>query len=190
MKHILRTLSLSLGLLLSVAMLGFAPSETGGERDQSQEIRWKPGQKLSWTDFKGSPQKFTSMDAMTESGIVFTWKCDYRGFQSEVYAMFDMQKSWVRRSEASGYLLRHEQAHFDITELHARKLRKRLGQITNPCRLGRGGIDRIAKKVYQESSDMQNQYDAETYHSKYERAQREWLEKIQGELKSLERWAK
>lgn len=180
-------------LLLSFALLGFAPASDGGGGGgglTGKEIKWNPGERLSWDDFKGSPDRYTYMDAVTESGIVFNWSCDYRGFHPDVFAMFDPHKSWVKRSGASDYLLSHEQAHFDITEIHARKLRKRLDETPNPCRMGSRGIQSIADQIYQESADMQNQYDKETYHSKNTKVQKEWLQKIDKELKRLEEWAR
>lgn len=176
------------GVVLWALTSGFGPGGGNGINTSTQ-LRWSPNSQLKWSDFKGSPERFTYMDAMTESGIVFTWKCDYRGFQFEVYAMFDTKKSWVRKSEASEHLLRHEQAHFDITEWHARKLRKRLSDISNPCRMGRSGIDRIAQQIYNESSAMQELYDTETSHSKNFAAQKKWLERIRKELQQLEAYA-
>lgn len=183
--------ALFVGILLSFAFFGFSssPSEDGGGLT-GREIKWKSNQRLSWDDFKGKPDRFTYMDAVTESGIVFNWSCDWSGFHTEVFAMFDPGKSWVKRSSASAYLLEHEQAHFDITEIHARKLRKRLSELSNPCRMGSRGIQSIADKVYKESAAMQNLYDEETYHSKNRKKQAEWLKKISSELKRLERWAK
>ena len=181
-------LAILLGLFMALSLYGFAPAKEGGGLPE-QEIRWKKGQRLSWDDFQGRPDRSTSMDAMTESGIVFNWSCDWRGFEVTAYAMFDPTKSWVKRSWATPYLLRHEQAHFDITEIHARKLRKEFSEIGNACRLGRSGISRVAQKVYNASAAMQNQYDRETRHSKDERAQVLWEKKIQKELKSLEAWA-
>lgn len=177
--------------LLSFAVYGFAPAPSdGGGGLTGREIKWVDGERLSWDDFKGKPNRYTYMDAVTESGIVFNWSCDWSGFHVEVFAMFDPGKSWVKKSGATEYLLKHEQAHFDITEIHARKLRKRLDEISNPCRMGSRGIQSVANKIYEESAAMQNRYDEETYHSKNRKKQAEWLKKIDAELKRLEEWAK
>src|SRR5262245_21183586 len=69
------------------------PQETPAPEE---ELRWTPGRRLSWADFKGRPDPANRMDALTQSGISFTWSCDDRGFRSEAYAMFLPQKSWVR----------------------------------------------------------------------------------------------
>jgi len=183
-------MALLLGVFFAFSLYGFAPPHSGkGGELSGNEIRWVKGKRLSWKEFRGRPDRFTPADAMTESGIVFNWSCDWRGFDAEIYAIFDPDKSWVKRSFATAYLLKHEQAHFDITEIHARKMRKAFAEAGNACRLGRGGISRIAQRIYDESAAMQNKYDMETRHSKNERAQSEWERRIIKDLRSLEAWA-
>ena len=185
-------------LMGGAAWTGFAPGSSdhndhnhdgGGGVLNGKEMRWSKDYRIQWSDFKGSPEKWSYMDATTESGIVFSWTCDWGGFHPEVYAIFDPINSWVNKRNASQHLLEHERAHFDITEIHARKLRKRFDELGNACRLGRRGIDQVAQEVYRESARMQEKYDRETSHSKNFKAQKEWLEKIDNELKALEKWA-
>lgn len=193
---------LKLSILLTVAMLlagsawtGFSPGNThnhspdGGGVLNGKEMRWSKDYRIQWSDFQGKPDRYNYMDATTESGIVFSWSCDWGGFHPEVYAIFDPVNSWVDKRNASEYLLEHERAHFDITEIHARKLRKKFDEMGNACRLGRRGIDEVAQKIYRESARMQEQYDRETNHSKNYKTQKEWLNKISNELKALGKWA-
>ena len=50
-----------------------------------------------------------------------------RVFGSTAQATFDPNTSWVRNPKtASEALLRHEQLHFDITEVYARLMRQKL----------------------------------------------------------------
>lgn len=44
----------------------------------------------------------------------------------DVYAYFSPRQSWYHKDMADDHLLSHEQLHFDITELYARKLRKKI----------------------------------------------------------------
>lgn len=191
------SLLFSLSAMFSLAILvmvlfGFKSPEKNStgleEQGNRKELKWQDGYRLKWSDFEARPDHFTYMDATTESGIVFSWSCDYQGFHLETYAMFDKAKSWVKKSEANDYLLAHEQAHFDITEIHARKLRQRFAEMISPCRKGRYAIQKAADVIYQESSDMQNLYDQQTNHSKNKLIQKRWLEKIAIELKRLEPW--
>jgi hypothetical protein len=142
---------------------------------------------LSWADFKGIPERATDKDALTESGISFSWSCDNRGFRAQAYAMFVPSKSWVKTRTT--VLLAHEQTHFDITEIHARKLRKYFGEMRNPCYLGKEGINEAARRHLRENRAMQEAYDRETNHSLREGEQKRWEAKVQAELAALSTWA-
>lgn len=181
-----RNLRWHLFLLLCVAVpllsAAPAPEEVAGD-----EIRWRSDLRLSWEDFKARPDRFSQMDALTESGITFSWSCDSRGFDLEAYAIFVPTGSWVK--EPTEALLQHEQGHFDITEIHARKLRKFFAEHPNPCRLGKTGIDNAAKSIIQRSYQIQNEYDEATNHGQNKSAQRQWLQEIAGQLEALSAWA-
>ena len=102
----------------------------------------------------------------------------------DVEAYFDPTESWVVRGSRSEYLLQHEQLHFDITELHARKLRKLLqdhqGMESRKFREKRlwHWVNEKHEEVYQEMVAMQDQYDKETDHSLISSRQKEWESRI------------
>ncbi len=171
-------------LMLVLPMLSAAPVSTTGIEG---EIKWKKDSRLTWENFVAKPDRMSNMDALTESGITFSWNCDYRGFTVEAYAIFVPHGSWVK--EPTHSLLLHEQGHFDITEIHARKLRKFFAEHPNPCRLGKSGIDNAAKAIIAANYQMQNEYDEGTNHGESNRMQREWLTRIDAELKTLDAWA-
>ena len=183
------------GLLLLVLTLPIfatralpsADQPTGTHGLVGDEIRWKPDLRLQWTHFQGKPDRGSNMDALTESGITFSWNCDWRGFQLTAYAIFVPTGSWVK--EPTNNLLAHEQAHFDITEIHARLLRKFFAEHPDPCRLGRTGIDQAAHKIIQTSYAVQNEYDSATNHGENYRMQREWQTRIAAELAALDAYA-
>jgi hypothetical protein len=176
------TLMAWLAVFLSWPLFGFSPADKFEE-----EIRWRSNRPLSWDDFRGRPDRRSPMDALTESGISFSWSCNSRGFQHETYSMFVPDKSWVK--EETPALLRHEQLHFDITELHARKIRKYFDQMRDPCRLGQSGINSAAQKLIRESREMQNRYDRETNHSENEAEQTRWERYVARELAAHAAWA-
>lgn len=169
-------------LALVLALPLVAMRDTG-----EKEIRWHSKLRLSWADFKGRPDRLSGMDALTESGISFSWWCNGRQFHSEIYALFVPEGSWVK--DPTPHLLQHEQAHFDITEIHARKMRKYFGSLKDPCAMGKFAIDRASKEIVNTSYAMQERYDEETSHSRNKRKQAEWLAYIQQELAALEEWA-
>lgn len=174
---------------LALPLMSFVPhteptTPTGPEND---EMRWTHGRRLTWADFKGTPDAGNPMDALTESGITFTWSCDARGFKAEIYSLFVPSKSWVR--DPTPALLAHEQVHFDITELHARKLRKYFAEMRNPCYLGKDGINAAARRIIGDSNEMQRLYDAETRHSERVAEQKRWENQVKAQLDAYAVWA-
>lgn len=178
-------LQLVVVLATTLAFTGMRHRPTGGL--EGDEIRWKSGERLTWDNFTGRPDRSSSADALTESGITFNWKCDWRGFELEAYAIFVPSGSWVK--EPTRNLLIHEQLHFDITELHARKLRKFFAEHPDPCRLGKAGIDKAAQAIIQQSYNMQNEYDTETRHGEDYRAQKLWIDRVNTELEATAAYA-
>ena len=89
---------------------------------EERTIAWNASRKLSWADFKAQPDPNSDAVALTASGITFSYslKTSERNvvdFSTTVKAHFYPEKSWYLTNKASAYILRHEQLHFDITEL-------------------------------------------------------------------------
>lgn len=163
------------------ALLGLV----GGER----HLVWNASQPLTWDDFKASPDANSEMLAMTKSRISFKWSCTEQGeFSVDVLARFDRGESW-RRKEATDALLKHEQWHFNITELYARKLRKLMAEIEEPCSLSAEELKARAGAVQQDWDKRQKLYDKETNHSTDVEAQKHWELMLAKEMKALEEYA-
>jgi hypothetical protein len=89
-------------------------------------LTWSAARPLRWADFKHRPTSPDRLAALTASNIDVQVACKDFVFSSTVTAVFLPRESWVRAApKASANLLRHEQLHFDITELHARMLRQK-----------------------------------------------------------------
>jgi len=86
--------------------------------------------------------------------------------------------SWVKRGQMSDHLLMHEQLHFDISELHARIMRKRLEEYKAGENIRRD-LNKMYKLVERMRINMQERYDEETEHSKNKMAQEKWKSKIE-----------
>ena len=97
---------------------------------------------------------------------------------------FDPSKSWGRVK--NDYILSHEQAHFDIAEIHARLLNKALQNYKFIAKTAKNDIGEIYQQVMDEHHAMQEQYDEETNYSRNETQQKEWQRKITDQLNSLE----
>lgn len=145
---------------------------------------------LTWEDFKAPPDPNSPFTANTSSGISYSWslKTSVLGkeYKYEVHSFFNPGKSWVKNG-GSVHLLAHEQLHFDITELHARKLRKAMTQFDFKKSLEvKAALQAIYQKMERERASMQNKFDLETRHSMDEAAQLKWQEFIEVELEKLD----
>ena len=100
----------------------------------------------------------------------------------DVGCEFFPEKSWYRPELCDSIILSHEQLHFDIAELHARKLRKKLAetQFTENIREEiREIYDDMLKRLY----IFQNRYDRETNFSRNLQKQLFWNQEIARELR-------
>lgn len=101
------------------------------------------------------------------------------------YAAMDKSSSAVGRGGKTELLLAHEQGHFDLTEVMARRLGQRLagveGQGASAAKARAnvmGKIQRAHDEAVEELRELQARYDRETYHGRSHLGQDEWAEKI------------
>ncbi len=137
---------------------------------------------LEWSDFRGRPQSNSNFDASVNTGITYQWS--YGKDKGDIELNYQVDSfcypslSWVKRGQMSDNLLSHEQLHFDISELHARIMRKRLKEY-GPGENIRRDLNKMYKLVERMRINMQERYDEETSHSKNLVAQKKWEKKIQ-----------
>ncbi|MFD1064091.1 DUF922 domain-containing protein [Winogradskyella litorisediminis] len=151
---------------------------------------WDENRPLTWEDFQGKPVKNTDAAALTASGISFGFSIGKTGnkiteFTADVECLFYPEESWYKPNEADAHILKHEQLHFNITELHARKFRKHISEL-QPSRHLQNQLNKIYKAISQASYEMQQQYDEETNHSINKEKQAEWQSFITEQLKRYE----
>src|SRR5688572_23289770 len=112
---------------------------------------WSGARPLVWTDFKGKPASSGNEGARTAHAIHFAWICRPGGrFEFKVTAGFLPNRSWVkfvvlRSAGESARVLRHEQTHFDISELYARHIRRRFAELINPCARKNSELNALAR---------------------------------------------
>lgn len=155
---------------------------------EDEKLSWAEERMLSWDDFKASPKKHLPYKANTNSGISFSWNSTERErgieLNYEVGSNFYPNRSWVKEIEEVEYLLAHEQLHFNITELHARKLRKALENYEAGDKMKKE-LDAIYSEIEQQHSQMQQQFDKETNHSINKEAELKWRHFVKLELDKL-----
>ena len=146
-----------------------------------EEVLWKPDFRLSWNDFKGSVPENSSAAATTASGISYNFSTYYEGkeikIDFKVQSFFYPTKSWYKPKVCNEVTLLHEQLHFDITELYARKLRERLANATFSKNV-KEEVRKIYKTTLRQLNDFQNKYDSETNYSRNLPVQERWVKEI------------
>jgi hypothetical protein len=150
-------------------------------------IPWNKDRKLTWADFKARPDNNSENAALTSSGIAFGWGYDEKGFSYTITCTFDPTKSWGRVK--NDLILAHEQGHFDITEIYARKLKQALTGYTFNEKTAGKDIGPIYSRLMNEHVKMQADYDRESDHSRKAVPQQQWLVKIARELEDLKAYS-
>lgn len=159
-------------------------------RTDSQDyetIEWRPDYKLTWDDFKGQAPSNDRAAATTASGISYQFSTS--GTRNEIKLDFKVStffypnKSWYQPSLCDSLILSHEQLHFDISELYARKMRKRLtaGSFTQNVK---AEVRIIYKEILEELEEFQDLYDDQTNFSRDIEQQLIWNKKIEESLNS------
>lgn len=153
-------------------------------------ITWTDSYQLSWKDFQGQPANNSSAVAITASGISFEYAIKESVFgilnvKTKVSACFYPKESWYKPKLVNNYILAHEQLHYDITELYARKFRKAITLI-KPSKSLKRDLSALQKTINSQLTKRQNDYDFETNNSRNTEAQQNWQLLIEKELQELE----
>jgi hypothetical protein len=147
------------------------------KEENSEVIPWAARRTLLWEDFKSEPRRNTDAVASTSTSLGLSYQLNRGELTYEITCTFSKLKSWGLVK--NDYILAHEQGHFDITELYARKLNKALQTYQFNRKTYREDISRIYQGVVNEKEAMQQAYDGQTDHSRKRRIQKEWLEQIE-----------
>ena len=93
-------------------------------------ILWQVNKKLKIQDFKADNKDTIKVNQQQFLGAISAIRIEYSSFQRNknsvpdfsIKTYFDPNESWMLLK--NDYVLQHEQIHFDLTELYARKMRK------------------------------------------------------------------
>lgn len=156
---------------------------------QNKEIeikKWSSQSKLTWDDFKGKAINSSKRAAESDCQISCKMKGENDSVLFSVETFFSITNSWVNKKLASDFILKHEQGHFDINEIFARKLRKALSEAKYTRTNVTAKFRDIQSKYFALLNKEQELYDKETEHSIKTEKQLKWNEKIESQLKELE----
>lgn len=170
-------------------ILAFAVVKAQGPRyDPENFIEWNEFYNLRWDDFQGRRAEGRFGDAGTAVQIKAKPYLVKKKVKYDVYVLFDKKKSWS--SDTSDALLAHERLHFDIAELYARKVRKKISEMSDEQVNDVKKYNAAIQVILDESNDADQQYDRETLHGAFRKEQAAWQKKIKDELLALEDFKK
>lgn len=162
-------------LLVFTLFFGF---NSYAQRDLAE---WNDTLHLGLDDFKGRITDTTQQIASV-CGIYCIPQILGDTASVTIIAYFDRNKSWARKKRVSGLLLQHEQGHFDLTEIFARKLKKRILAIRTNKRRFTSDIKQLYEKTWDDLQRQNKAYDKATDFSNVEFAQRTWQNFIKENL--------
>jgi predicted secreted Zn-dependent protease len=158
------------------------------ERAEDDEyIPWLVERKLAWEDFYAEPRKNSEAVASTSTSLGISYQLEDGNLVYHISCNFAKQKSWGLLK--TDYILSHEQGHFDITEIAARRLYGALSQYNFNSETYKQDINEVYNIIVKDKEQMQAEYDRITDHSRNRRLQYEWMEKIKLMLGETAMWA-
>ena len=185
------------GLLLAAAIAGVQaqkPVVPPAEDIAIDSILWSAERRLRWGDFLARPQLNTIAAAMTSYVLSYDADCDSNVFSFRVVSAFLPERSWVKGdllmiASHSSRALQHEQTHFDLSEVHVRKIRRALVELPDPCGKTEQERDTVVSAFIREDGEAQLRYDRETGHGSLDAAQRGWDADVARQLGALSKFA-
>src|SRR5258705_9827270 len=141
-------------LLLMIPAIGFSQAK------DEEMIEWNPTRALTWSDYKGSPDPRSDAAASTTTYLGIEYKMDEKGFSFKIQCRFSLTRSWGRSK--TDFILKHEQGHFDIAEIFARTLNKRMSEYQFNKTTFKTDLKNIYDGITREKEAFQDLYDRET----------------------------
>jgi hypothetical protein len=141
---------------------------------------------LEWKDFKGDVPLGTKAAATTASGVSYSFSTFYEKGEMKVdykvQAFFYPTKSWYKPKVCNDMTLLHEQLHFDISEVFARKMDSEMST-TKFTKNIKQEVRVLYKRILTELDAFQRRYDLETDFSRNIAQQKLWQKQISEVLK-------
>lgn len=166
-------------VLLSFLILG------SSNKPKDDVIYWSDDRPLTWSDFQGDPNyDYGDISALTSSGILHFKGCENDKIIYEIKAYFEKDYSWVKEEALTDHHLQHEQIHFDITQLYAKKLKNALDKKEFRCG-EEAQFDSFVQDFMMKWQKAQINYDLYSHYSMKHPEQSEWKHKVALELSVL-----
>lgn len=185
-KIVLKTL---LTIIIAVGAFSFTEKNEPQNHRESNKIYWSENYKLTWKDFKGKINDFDQRaSAITYSIVDFQAEITNDFVVLTARAVFIKDESWAEKNNTDN-LLKHEQVHFDMTELRVREIKKAFAETTFTSY---DDFNKRLDDIYDNISDKYDAYDGlydkETVHSTNIEEQLRWNKKVEKELYELRKY--
>jgi Bacterial protein of unknown function (DUF922) len=155
----------------------------------SEPFEWAAERRLTWADFQGAPDLRSGAVAVTATVVEYEMHCTGTDFRWRIVSRFVPRSSWVKPDHLvirqSEQTLLHEQGHYDLSEVHARRARGTLRNLAAPCALTDAQQNALIQGFHKQADALQEQYDRETAHGTAQRRQREWEVQVEEWLRTI-----
>jgi predicted secreted Zn-dependent protease len=148
---------------------------------------------LTSADFRGAPDYKEDFLARTYVTMSLRYNPESCNIPDKVKLSVETtisvsRKSWmkfnmIRTKETLNDLLSHEQGHYDLNEIFAAELKKRLVDTCFDKLLYKSQVDSIFKALHQKYDMLQLKYDRDTDHMRQKGMQAKWKRDINMMLK-------
>jgi hypothetical protein len=166
-------------------------------------IEWSADRSLTIKDFKGKIPTLATAASLSWVAIEASWECENGKGSWRARAAFDPSQSWWReinqniwqgsndpsllapKDDGGRSLLAHEQLHFDLTELWARKIRELLKTLPSACKTPGAShvFETTIAQMERDWQEEQKRYDKETDHGADVARQKAWAARTAKALK-------
>ncbi len=188
MKYLIQSIFFLATLIISSNLIA-------QEKSNENIIEWKSDRKLLWSDFLGEPNTDIFAFALTSykieifpNDVMVDENNNIQNYKDlHLNALFYKNHSWVIKKNEK--LLQHEQLHFDIAELFARKMRQKFEELKAQKIANYDSYMSIYIIFWKQCRKMQKDYDEKTSHGIKEAINSQWQINIYNELQNLNSFA-
>jgi len=173
-------------LLLSFLILNLTIASS---QQKDTLLIWDTNYLLTWDDFMGKEINNTNNpDALSylELPLLISYDSNKKPIYT-VVALFNRYKSFTSKFHYS--LLDHEQQHFNILEIFARKIRKSVDALNKVENTTPQDIFNLYYEYQDSITNHQHRYDVQTDYSRNWRKQKIWNLIIKNKLQELENYS-
>lgn len=159
-------------------------------RAQDTVLVWNENMTFGWQYYTGQMPEWKK-NTMAVASTCYDLSVEYPdSLTVRVEAHFHSDCSWALPDFRTNDILIHEKLHFDIAELFARKLRKKISEaVFADVREARLKISKWRRQIEKEMDRYQDNYDHETDGSMNAQKQKWWMNKVDVELNSMNQYA-